>query len=103
FVTARAARAGVAVCIRRPRVVGIDLYPCSHRSVFERGDSHGVGSVDHTVDRGRRVVVGVAAITVVDEPAQAGDAQFLGDDGVGAGRRVDLHLEVTVRENALSG
>ena len=103
FVTARAARAGVAVRIRRPRVVGVDLHPCSHRAVFERGDSHGVGRVDNTVDLGRRVVVGVASVTVVDEPAQAGDAQFFGDDGVCAGRRVDLHLEVTVRENGFGG
>ena len=64
---------------RRPRVVGVD--PHAPRAPGPRSsavDAHGVGRVDHAIGRGRGVVVGVAAVAAVDEPAETGDAQPVG-------------------------
>ena len=69
----------------------------AHRPGLDRRHPHRVGPVDDDVGVGRRVVVGVAAVAVVDEPAAALDAQAVGGlDRVRAVGRVDRDAEVLV-------
>ena len=97
LVAARRARPFVACRVARPGVGGVDRDPRPHRPRLEHGHRDRVGLGDLDVDRGRRVVVRVAAVTAVDEPPEARDRHAVaGRDAVGAGRGVDLDVEVLV-------
>ena len=58
--------------------VGVDDDAGAHRPGSSVVDRDRLGSVDDAVAVGRRVVVGVAAVAAVDEPAEPGDVDAVG-------------------------
>ena len=76
---------------RRGEVVAaLDEQPRPNGSGLERRDSHAHRTVDDEVIVGRRVVVGVAAVTAVDETVEAGDLDaVVRAEREGPGGRVD--------------
>ena len=86
----------------RPGVAPDDLEGAAEWTGLHPADLDPDWSVDERVGRRRRVVVGVADVTAVDEPADAGDRQAAGREGQ---RSVigDLEPDEAVGERPRSG